>query len=199
MNEIKVCSKCKIKKDKSKFYKRNTRKSGVQSECIKCFNKRLENKNYLAINIGNKTCSKCKEIKDINFFYKTKYSKDGRCTECKSCQIKYKKERYKNDINFRLKECCRIRIIDVIRGRNKSASTQKLIGCSIDELKKHLESKFTEGMNWENYGDWHVDHIIPCASFDFSKEDEQKKCFHYTNLQPLWAKDNLRKGDKIND
>lgn len=78
----------------------------------------------------------------------------------------------------------------------------KLVGCSLEQLKKHLQSKFTKGMTWENYGtgwhgkgmkEWHIDHIRPCASFDLSKASEQKKCFNYSNLQPLWAKDNLSK------
>jgi hypothetical protein len=60
-----------------------------------------------------------------------------------------------------------------------------------------LEKQFTKGMNWKNYGKWHIDHIKPCASFDLSLEHEQKLCFHFTNLQPLWAKDNIRKSDKI--
>jgi hypothetical protein len=68
-------------------------------------------------------------------------------------------------------------------------------------LIKHLESHFTEGMNWDNYGvyGWHMDHIIPCAAFDLTKPEDQSKCFHYTNLQPLWAKDNLSKRDTIFD
>jgi len=70
----------------------------------------------------------------------------------------------------------------------------KLVGCSIDFLKQHLENKFKPGMSWKNYGKWHIDHIRPCASFDLRKPAEQKKCFHYSNLQPLWAKENLVKG-----
>ena len=57
----------------------------------------------------------------------------------------------------------------------------------------YLDAKFTDGMSWENHGEWHIDHILPCASFNLLIEDEQRKCFHYTNLQPLWAKDNLSK------
>ena len=74
-----------------------------------------------------------------------------------------------------------------------------LVGCTPEFLRSYLESLFTEGMTWDNYGPkgWHVDHILPCASFDLTKEEEQKKCFHYTNLQPLWWFDNLRKSDKI--
>lgn len=75
--------------------------------------------------------------------------------------------------------------------------TFELLGCSIDDFLQHLESQFTEGMSWGNQGEWHIDHIKPCSSFDLSKEDEQRKCFHYTNLQPLWAIDNIKKGSKI--
>lgn len=72
----------------------------------------------------------------------------------------------------------------------------ELIGCSIEQLLEHLESQFQDGMTWDNYGEWHIDHIKPCAMFDFTKEEDQRECFHYTNLQPLWAEDNLRKSDK---
>ena len=102
-----------------------------------------------------------------------------------------------SDHNFRLKSCLRGKIRKVVKGEYKSASTMKLLGCTIDELWVHLESKFEPEMTRENHGKWHVDHIIPCASFDFSDPEQQKKCFHYTNLQPLWAVDNIRKGAKI--
>lgn len=76
----------------------------------------------------------------------------------------------------------------------------ELLGCTIEELRTHLEAQFQEGMTWDNYGrdGWHIDHIKPCSSFDLLKEAEQRECFHYTNLQPLWAKDNLSKGAKLN-
>ena len=83
---------------------------------------------------------------------------------------------------------------EVLKGNPKLKTTMKLIGCSIEELKQYLGKQFTEGMSWQNYGKWHIDHIRPCASFDLKKLNEQKKCFHYSNLQPLWAKDNLCKG-----
>lgn len=72
-------------------------------------------------------------------------------------------------------------------------------GCSMDFLVKYLEQRFELGMTWDNYGlyGWHIDHIKPCASFDLTKKSEQKKCCHYTNLQPMWAEDNIRKSDKL--
>ena len=101
--------------------------------------------------------------------------------------------RLKTDINFKLIRYLRSRIWHALKGNYKSKTTMKLVGCSIEKLKQHLESQFKEGMTFSNYGKWHIDHIRPCTSFDLSKLDEQYKCFHYTNLQPLWAEENLRK------
>lgn len=92
-----------------------------------------------------------------------------------------------------------------LNGSRKNTGTTTLLGCSIQELKLHIESKFQHGMSWLNYGvyrlgedmTWHIDHIIPCAAFDLTDPEQQKKCFHYTNLQPLWAVDNIVKGDKV--
>ena len=93
----------------------------------------------------------------------------------------------------------RIRGLLIRASTRKKNHTHELIGCSWYDLKMHLESLFLEGMSWENYGinGWHIDHIIPCNFFDLTKEDEQLKCFHFTNLQPLWAIDNILKRDKI--
>ena len=72
------------------------------------------------------------------------------------------------------------------------------MGCNIDFLKKYIAKKFTKGMSWDNYGlyGWHIDHIKPCSCFDLTKPEQQKLCFHYSNLQPLWAKDNISKSNK---
>jgi hypothetical protein len=86
-------------------------------------------------------------------------------------------------------------------GAQKSASSIELTGCTIDELRQHLEARWLPSMNWSNYGrdGWHVDHIRPCASFDLTDPKQQQQCFHYSNLQPLWAADNLRKGARWSD
>lgn len=107
------------------------------------------------------------------------------------------KIRRKIDVNFKISHNLRSRIYHTIKGHNKSAHTTELLGCTIDQLKEHLQSKFVNGMTWSNYGRWHIDHIRPCASFDLSLPEQQKECFHYTNLQPLWAEDNIRKGGKF--
>ena len=72
------------------------------------------------------------------------------------------------------------------------------MGCTLDQFKRHIENLWLDGMSWENYGKkgWHIDHILPCASFDLADPEQQRKCFHYTNLQPLWATDNWSKGCK---
>ena len=102
---------------------------------------------------------------------------------------------YRHTTKAKLKASLRSRLYNFVKGKNKKSSFE-YVGCSIDKLKKHLSSQFTEGMSWENYGEWHIDHIRPCASFDLTKEEEKYKCFNYSNLQPLWAKDNLKKGAK---
>ncbi len=82
-------------------------------------------------------------------------------------------------------------------GGTKAASTSILLGCSIEFLRVHLESGFKPGMSWDNYGDWHIDHVRPCKAFDLAVPEQQKACFHWTNLQPLWAEENMRKSGKI--
>jgi len=109
----------------------------------------------------------------------------------------YKQRRRQNDLNYRIMEQLRGRIHKGMRGGLKTKRTIALIGCSIEKLKKHLSAKFKSGMSWDNYGKWHIDHICPCASFDLTKPKQQKICFNYKNLQPLWEYDNLSKGAKI--
>lgn len=83
----------------------------------------------------------------------------------------------------------------------KSLLTEQLVGCDFPTLMKHLESLFRPGMTWANYGrgadKWHIDHIIPCSSFDLTDPEQQRKCFHWTNMQPLWERDNMSKGDRM--
>jgi len=132
-----------------------------------------------------------------NQVYMTKYRKNNKKRIAEVAR-EYVKNRLKTDINFKIACCLRNRVGNVLRGKNKSMSTIDLLGCSISFFIKYYQSKFTQGMKWDKVlnGEIHCDHIKPCASFDLSKPDEQRKCFNYTNLQPLWAKDNLIKKDK---
>jgi hypothetical protein len=110
----------------------------------------------------------------------------------------YKKQRRKIDIKFKILMNLRTRINSALKGNSKSKKTLDLLGVpNIEFLKQYLENKFTPGMSWEKRSLIHIDHIRPCASFDLKDPKQQAKCFHYTNLQPLWAYQNLSKGAKI--
>ena len=108
----------------------------------------------------------------------------------------YTAKRYKNDPVFKLKMALRTRSRLALKGKSKCAKTELLLGCSYEHFKQHIESKFVDGMSWENMEKWHLDHIRPLSSFDLSIESEQQQAFHYLNMQPLWAIDNLKKGAK---
>jgi len=111
----------------------------------------------------------------------------------------YVADRAASDVGFKLKAALRARVRAAVTrgGGEKSHKTMQLVGCSVPHLRQHLEAQFTEGMTWDNHGEWHIDHVKPCASFDLTDAEQQRECFNYTNLQPLWAKDNLSKGAKI--
>jgi hypothetical protein len=108
------------------------------------------------------------------------------------------KPRIESDPSFKILSNIRCRISAVLkRGMaKKHADTISLLGCSLGRFMEYLHAHFLPGMSFSNYGEWHVDHKIPCAEFNFSDPEHQKVCFHFTNLQPLWAADNLRKGKK---
>jgi 5-methylcytosine-specific restriction endonuclease McrA len=102
---------------------------------------------------------------------------------------------------YRILENVRSLIYQTLRNNIKSGHTEELLGCSVEELYAYLESLFQPGMTWDNWGrgGWQIDHIIPLDYFDFSDPEQQKRAWHYTNLQPLWAIDNLRKSNKIEE
>jgi hypothetical protein len=162
--------------------------------------------------IGKKCCN-CKEWKPLKEYNSAENHWDKLRNDCKEClvnyrktnvkkisahYIQYEKNRKKTDPAFKLLKTLRSRLSNAIKnkGGRKYNTTMNLTGCELNFLKGYLEAKFTEGMTWENHGEWHIDHIKPCCSYNLEDEEEQKKCFHYTNLQPLWATDNLVKGGK---
>lgn len=115
--------------------------------------------------------------------------------------IEYKKAQRVANPLIRLLESLRTRLYKALRaqGTRKDKKTIELLGAPIAVVRQHLAGTFQLGMTWENYGIWHVDHIRPCASFDLSDPAQAKSCFHYTNLQALWAADNLKKGDRYDN
>jgi hypothetical protein len=177
------------------FQKSSKSKNQIGSYCKSC--QKQYRKNYY---------SKCKdkENKSTKKYYQANKDKliKANCEWYKKnrdrlrpYRNKLRRTKRQNNIKFRMTCNLRNRVNKILRGKNKSASTLKLLGCSVEYLKIHLESKFDQNMSWDNYGKWHIDHIRPCSSFDFSDPTQQKECFHYSNLQPLWAKDNLKKSD----
>jgi len=128
-----------------------------------------------------------------------------RCIDCGGtsiCEHKKQKSNCKfcNPKSY-LANILRHRVIDRLKNysKNNRKHTMEYVGCNIDTLRQHLEQQFTIGMTWENQGHWHIDHIRPCASFNLDNENERHMCFHYTNLQPLWAFDNMSKNDKYDE
>ena len=99
---------------------------------------------------------------------------------------------------YRVINALRIGLYSAIKTNKKYKRTLEYLGCSVDEFKNKLSSQFTKGMTWDNYGKvWHIDHIVPVSSFDFKDEQSQRICFHYSNMRPMLALDNMKKRDKI--
>lgn len=112
-------------------------------------------------------------------------------------RLKWALSRLHSDATYRLTAALRGRLYSILKRKRRSKSALVLLGCSLEDFWIYLESKFESGMTRENYGKvWHVDHIIPCALFDMSKHDHQKRCFHFSNMQPLFASCNLKKGSR---
>lgn len=111
----------------------------------------------------------------------------------------YQKEYRENSPGAAIALRIRTRIASALRRQSarKHSGLTDVLGCSIEQLREHLERQFKPSMTWDNRNLWHIDHIIPCASFDLTDAEQQKLCFHYSNLQPLWAADNLQKSDRI--
>lgn len=189
---MKTCWSCKINKSEIYFCKDKNRKDGLSPQCKNCQN--LYKKGYILNHKKEKT------EYDKNFYIKNKerileQNKQWLLDNPEYQKI-YNKKRRKIDPEFKTICYLRGRIYKALKNNSKSKRTIELLGCSINDLKSHLESKFIEGMTWENQGEWHIDHIRPCASFDLSHVEDQKKCFHHSNLQPLWAIDNMKKSNK---
>lgn len=192
----KTCSKCKIEKDFSEFPRDKHNKTGYTSSCKEC--RYSKTNTWLRENYNqNKEEVLEKNSKWRRDNWEAVYKQRMESGSQARGMNKWYHNKGKYNIQHVLKERLRQRIRNTVTKGYKSASSLKLLGCDIEFFKKHLQKQFTEGMSWDNYGDWHIDHIIPCDSFDLTIPEEQAKCFHYTNCQPLWAKDNIIKGNKI--
>lgn len=152
-------------------------------------------------NNKERALARCKEVydknKDVILARNVEYKKANR-DKLRREQRKYNNERLRTDPVFKLINLARRRMSNALKGVGvKSARTLELLGCDGETARSHLENKFAAGMSWANHGQWHIDHIRPLASFDLTKPQEQRAAFHYTNLQPLWAKENRSKAAKV--
>ena len=211
--QMKWCTnKCKSKtkeyKEKNIKYHIEYRKNNIEQIKKKGHERYLKNREYILQQAGeyrkqNREKNRLYSInrRKNNPEHARKIDNDWRLKNHTHVIKKSRKrfnERYHNDIHFKIRTRVASRLRDVLNQQNtkKEKSVLKYLGCSIKEFKQYIAKQFTLGMSWKNHGKWHLDHIKPCAKFDLTKEDEIKKCFHYTNMQPLWAIDNMSKGDK---
>lgn len=179
-DDQKLCGNCKTIYNKTEFATSNTSRDGLQWACNSCRKQyTIDNKEIITI--------KRKIFYDNN----------------RERLIKQKIEHFQTHVEVRIKAALRGRIRSIVNKKHvkKSARTMELLGCTLEFFLQHLENKFTDNMCWENYGfrGWHIDHIIPCDHFNLELPEEQRKCFHYLNLQPLWWYDNLAKHNKLPD
>lgn len=209
MCETKKCNKCEELKPISEFYKRIRGNKTYYHTCLSCIAQRRkeEYKNNIEREKKRGKAYRAANKEKISEKAKAYYQKN--MTRIKQSDAEYYKKNKQKVIARntarkaqRIKEepmfALRIRLKDATYRAlkyEKSKSTQQLLGCTWEYARDHIESLFTEGMSWDNRSEWHIDHIIPLSSAK-SKEELEKLC-HYTNLQPLWAKDNLSKGAKI--
>ena len=108
------------------------------------------------------------------------------------------KERYWNNVNHRVHHLLQCGLYSAVKNSRKSRRIKDLLGCSIEDFRKHLESKFEDGMSWDNLGvdGWNIDHIVPKSWFNVDDDEQMKKCWHFSNFQPLWQSDNFKKGNR---
>lgn len=211
---MKQCSKCVNFLPRDNFSKDNSKADGLYTVCKSC--KKEYRKHYYA-----KTAARAKREasawyyenrdfakergskyyeKNIEEIKKRRKERYWRDPESAKLSVKeYNRERARRDPVFRMSCRCKKRIWAALNegGYTKRSRSFDIIGCTPEYLAYHLEQQFSQGMTWSNYGDWHIDHKVPLASAD--TEDEVIRLCHYTNLQPLWAKENISKGARIDN
>jgi len=177
---MKHCTGCKELKPLSDYYGDKRRSDGKRSKCKSCHIKRTnkwQKDNWSKLKIYHKKRSEEKK------------------EHIRSVQREYERRQRADNTEWRIKKNLRCRLYYALKSNQKKGSAVKDLGCSVDFLKEHLSSMFKEGMSWDNYGEWHIDHIKPLSLFDLTRKKELKKACHYTNLQPLWAEDNIKKSN----
>ena len=183
----KICSTCRECKPVALFRKK-------RNQCKACIaaqkrEYRQENKEEIAAQKRKHRQEHREEIAAYNREYDQEHREEIAAKN---------RKRYANDPAYAMSRRLRARMGKAVRAAGlgkKCASSSELLGISYQGLKEWLEAQFTEGMTWENRSEWHVDHIVPCDAFDMTVETNQRICFWYKNLQPLWGPDNIQKSN----
>ncbi len=211
ISEFKKCGKCGEIKELDEFSIDGSGKYGRKGSCKECVNEWERDKNVSDIEWYRKRQDKkntfVREKYNSNEEYRqeqlTRMKKYKTSEEGKKVRREWETNRYKTDPKFRLDSCMKTSIYDALKNnginKNYRNTFNDILPYSSDDLVLHLESLFLNGMTKDNYGyEWHVDHLIPKSSFSYSSTDDPEfhKCWQLSNLQPMWAKDNLSKGDK---
>jgi len=187
--ETKICCRCGIERNTSEFRKDSSKKDKLRPECKICLKaSEMVHRSENPYEMSERLKKFYTKNPNIRKEYRERY---------RIRKQERKKERMENEPIFVLTNRMRCRIWKYLKiyKINKNNNTFEIVGCSPLELKEHLEKQFINGMSWNNREDWHIDHIIPLSSA--KTKDELLKLFHYTNLQPLWAIDNIKKSNKI--
>lgn len=220
----KKCSKCNKVKKLDEFNLMSTSNDGIATKCRECYNKsRSKRTEVKDIVIQTKSCNTCNTSKPLSEFKTTSRSTDGHFHKCKSCwkptewtkekqhesekrycdknkeKLKLKWQKDGQNLSRKIKSRLSNRIKDALKAISltKNNKTMSYLGCSHIQLRQWFEFLFLEGMTWDNIGQWHIDHVVPCASFDLTKPEDIESCFNWKNIRPCWQKENLEKGSQL--
>ena len=225
--ESKVCKLCLSEYPLQSFNKKTRSVDGYDALCKACYKLRRKKKkaDIPTSNITEKQCTTCNITKPIDKFKTNAKSSDNYYYKCNDCwkpiewnkekqkqsekkyvdshkdKIKEKWKKQRKQINRRIRHSLNCRIGEMLHSQRtyKCNKTVTYIGCDIKFLKTWFEYLFEANMTWDNYGEWHIDHVIPCGSFNFENDTDQRQCFNWTNMRPCWKIENIKKSDKIVD
>lgn len=196
----KECKSCKVLKGINNFKEESFSKTGYSELCKEC---EIEKDKEIRLNSLQHSKEYNKKYRDKNYNILLNKQREFREKNREYVNARYREYfayRMNNDIQFKTRYVIRRLCNTAIRNQKakKLFKIENLIGISLAKVKLWLEMNFEEGMNWDNYGlnGWTIDHIEPCANFDLSDPEEQKKCMHWSNLTPMWHKDNNAKNNK---
>jgi hypothetical protein len=175
---MKKCTRCGLDKSLDQFHKEKVGRKGVRSQCKLCAE--TLRRARIASHPERHRAQRAITAKRFNDTHPER-------------QRDYQRIRYATNLTVKLARRLRSRTRSALKNGQKAGSAVRDLGCSIPELRLYLESKFQSGMSWDNYGEWHIDHVKPLAKFDLTDRAQLLEACRYTNLQPLWAEDNRKK------